>query len=99
MSNLTTAQRLRLYETLGTIAESLPDDRYRRMLLSVWRQPAWNIPYTDRHRHTRAVLRKHLPDLVVDQWRWVLAVLPDEGGWSVLSRWAEDAGYARRSSS
>lgn len=98
MSGLTTMQRLRLYEAIGNIAESLPVDK-RLDFYRTCRHRASGAATNDAARRRMAIVRKHMSDLVVNDWRWVGAVLPDEGGWHTLHRWAEDAGYIRASSS
>lgn len=91
---LSVEQRKRLYETLGALAETLPDEWRRDFYLACRDRVLW-VNDTSRIIERRALVRSHLPDLVVDDWRWAIAVLPDGGGDEVLRRWATDAGIAR----
>jgi hypothetical protein len=103
---LTAMQRLRLYEALGNIAEALPEP-HQKLLMVVWRARAWRIRDEPEMAKVRGRIAgriyRALPDLQRPDWRWVLAVLPDdqprwEGDRTVFTRWAEDAGYSVRSS-
>ena len=101
MSGLTVVQRLRLYETLGTVAEALPST-YRKDFYRASRWRAAGVPDDSDIRRRRAIIRAQLPDLALNDWRWLLAALPDDidpttGDRGVtLRRWARDAGHVRR---
>lgn len=95
---MTGAAQLRLYETLGEVAESLPVD-LRRDFVRVTRGPAMNVPDTADRARLRGRVYRAVPELYRDQWHWLLAVLRDRGAGAVWSAWVCDAGHARRSSS
>lgn len=94
---LTDDQAHRLYEALGTVAETVPVGE-RPNLLAVWRRVNWQLPDTDLHRILRGFLYRNLPDLVRADWRWIMSILPDPGARPIFRQWGEEAGYFRRTS-
>lgn len=88
---------LRLYETLDTVAASLPPHR-RIHLVAVCRRPAWGLPDTPEHRRFRAGLRRLVPELARGDWDRMIAGMRRKGADKILHRWAVDAGHLKDSS-
>lgn len=94
---MTGAAQLRLYETIGTVAEALPVDM-RVNFVRVMRGPAMRIPDTIERARLRGRVYRALPAMYRDQWHWIIATLRDDGAATVWDAWVCDAGHARRTS-